>query len=167
MWYRSNTIFLFRVMLLNIRSAHKSLWHQWQSQLMQGIHLSKTREAKQVDVVLGLCCVPGYLLHWSSIKLNSLPLLPPSPFTSSQLHCLFFHLSFIHGLPPSNFVSPCTSFTPSDQIAMVCCLLCLSTFYQRTYLQHRHLEANTVSLWVCAVSTTQISQYNLSPLGVA
>lgn len=71
-------------MLLIICSAHKSLWHQGQSQLMQGIHLSKSREAKQIDTVLGLCCVPGYLLCWSSIKPNCLPSLPSRPFTSSQ-----------------------------------------------------------------------------------
>jgi len=133
---------------------------------MQGAHLSKSREAKPADVVLGLCCIPGYLLCRSAVKPNSLPSLALSLLTSSQLRSLFFHLSFAHGSPPSAFVSHRTSFLPPDKIAMVCCLLSPSTFYQQAYLQCTPLGAKTAVLWVRAVPTTQTSQGNPSPLGV-
>lgn len=96
---------------------------------MQGVRLSKSRKAKQADIVLGLCCVPGYFLCRSAVKPNSLPSLPPSPFTSSQLHRLFCHLSFVHGLPPSAFVSHCTSFPPQTKLrwCVVSSLLLLFT----------------------------------------
>lgn len=144
-----------------------SLWHQRQSWLMQGVHSSQSREAKQADIVLGLCCVPGYLLRRSAVKPNPLPSLPPSPFTSSQLRCLFFHLSFVHGLPPPAFVSHCTSLPPPDKIVTVCCLRSPSTLYRWTHLQCKPFGTKTAVLSVGAVPTTQTSQCNLSPLGVA
>lgn len=157
-------------MLLNICSAHTSLCLSgtrgragWCPEFIQAKAGRQNRLTLCLDCAVSL--VTSFADQLSSQTLCH-PFLPvpshPDSFTAGSSACPSSMVYHLQPLFPT--VLP---FLPQTKLwrSVVSALLLL--FYQWTHLQRKPFGTKTAVLWVGAVPTTQTSQCNLSPLGVA